>query len=414
MLRVIVFTSDPYIWAIRPFSHLFNTFWSPSQPVIVGGYTPPKFHLPTNFTFHQISDDPYPADRWSDGVIELLGSIPDEHVIILLDDYWLSRPVDRTGVENLSAYMRTNPDVLRMDLTSDRQFNGHSEWVGYCGYMDLVETPPDSEYQLSLQAGIWNRELLLRILRPGLTPWQTELYLSPELTKRAAEGETYRVLGTCQCPVRYVNVFRGGDSKTLLNLDGLPAEQRQGLDEKGLLMSEHKTAESYTDGHDPMTYAEIEYLRELAGGIDTPNPTIVNIGAADGISTVAFLDARPDAFIFSVDVEPCREEFDHLRECGKETERVVRLLGRSEEVGLHFPYECDLLFIDGGHFNAANDIDVWLGLVVPGGIVVLHDYIAPPLPANNPGSVWQDVNDKMDMAWKIGEVDRLIAFRVPA
>jgi len=346
-------------------------------------------------------------------MIDLLQSITDEHIIIMLDDYWLSRPVDIVGVKNLSAYMRDNPDVLRMDLTSDRQFNGYAEQAGYCSYMDLVETPPHSEYQMSLQAGIWNRELLLRILRPGLTPWQVELYLSPELTKRAEEGEVYRVLGTCQWPVRYVNVFRGGDNKTLLNLDGLPAEQWQELDRKGLLMSDHKTAESYTDGQDPMTYAEIEYLRQLAGNIDKLEPVIVNIGAADGISTIAFLDAKPQTFVFSVDIEPCQQEFDHMRECGKEAERVVRLLGRSEEVGLHFPYKCDLLFVDGGHFNAANDIDIWLDSVMPGGIIVFHDYIPPAeLPANNPGSVWQDVNDKMNMDFKIGEIDRLIAFRM--
>jgi len=411
LCKVIVFTSDPYMWAIRPFAYLFNTFWESSQPVIVAGYTPPRFTLPGNFTFHQIDAEPFPAERWSDGVIRTLQSMDDGHVIILLDDYWLSRPVDTNGVAALVAWMEQHPDVLRMDLTTDRQFNGAAMPAGYCAHLELVETPPDSAYQMSLQAGIWNRASLLRILRDSLTPWQTELYLSPELPRRAEAGEQLRVLGTCQCPVRYVNVFRGGDSKTLLNLDGLPAEQRLALETKGLLMAEHKTADDYTDGRDPMTYAEIAYLRQLATGIKCANPVIVNIGAADGISTIAFLEARPDAFIFSVDVEPCQQEFDHLRECAQDTQRAVRLLGRSEQVGLHFPYQCDLLFVDGGHFNAGNDIDVWLSTVMPGGVIAFHDYMEEP-PPQNPGSVWQDVHAKIDMSWKIGEVDRLIAFEV--
>jgi predicted O-methyltransferase YrrM len=162
-----------------------------------------------------------------------------------------------------------------------------------------------------------------------------------------------------------------------------------------------------------MTYAEIAYLRQLATGIKCANPVIVNIGAADGISTIAFLEARPDAFIFSVDIEPCQQEFDHLRECGQDVTQVVRLLGRSEQVGLHFPYQCDLLFVDGGHFNAANDIDTWLSTVMPGGVIAFHDFIPPEdMQENNPGSVWHDVHAKIDMDTKIGEVDRLIAFRV--
>jgi predicted O-methyltransferase YrrM len=89
-------------------------------------------------------------------------------------------------------------------------------------------------------------------------------------------------------------------------------------------------------------------------------------------------------------------------------------LGRSEEVGLHFPYQCDLLFVDGGHFNAANDIDVWIKTLVPGGILALHDFIPPPLPENNPGDVyervleWHAANSQYE---QIAVIDRMVAFR---
>jgi len=165
-----------------------------------------------------------------------------------------------------------------------------------------------------------------------------------------------------------------------------------------------------TDGHEPMSHAEIDCLKALASELPD-HATIVNIGAADGVSTCAFLEARPGALIYSIDVEECPQEFDNVRRCGLDATRVIRLLGRSEQIGASFPYRCDMLFVDGGHFNAANDIDAWRDKVVPGGIIAFHDYqeVCPP---NNPGSVYADVNAKMDVSQAIAEVDRVIAFRV--
>ena len=165
-----------------------------------------------------------------------------------------------------------------------------------------------------------------------------------------------------------------------------------------------------SDGQDPMTHAEIDCLRELAGTLPE-NAAIVNIGAADGLSTIAFLEGCPTATIYSVDVDVCQQEFDNAHQCGVDVGRIIRLLGRSEIIGLNFPYPCDLLFVDGGHFNAGADTDAWLDKVNPGGIVAYHDYLQDP-PANNPGSVYQEVNQRFDPETAIVRVDRVIAFNV--
>lgn len=167
-----------------------------------------------------------------------------------------------------------------------------------------------------------------------------------------------------------------------------------------------------TDGHEPMSHAEIDCLKALVRLLPD-EPLIVNIGAADGVSTCAFLEEQPGALIYSVDVEPCPQEFENARRCGLDASRIMRLLGRSEEIGVHFPYLIDLLFVDGGHFNAGNDIDAWLHMVRTGGIVAFHDYMAEP-PPNNPGTVYQDIEDRA-MLYRyavIDRVDRVIAFRV--
>jgi predicted O-methyltransferase YrrM len=178
------------------------------------------------------------------------------------------------------------------------------------------------------------------------------------------------------------------------------------------------TVYDLTDGQDPMTRAEIDALRELArdlpasATIGHSPPIVVNIGAADGISTIAFLEGCPTATIYSVDVEPCEREFENAARCGVDAGRIRRVLGRSEAIGRTFPYLVDLLFVDGGHFNAGNDLDTWGDKVKAGGVIALHDFIAPPCPPNNPGTVHDDVVARFDLSTALWQIDRLVAFRV--
>ena len=175
-------------------------------------------------------------------------------------------------------------------------------------------------------------------------------------------------------------------------------------------------AHRLTDGQDPMTYAEIDYLRELARDLPV-HPVIVNIGAADGLSTVTFLEARRDAVVFSCDIGACEREIENVAAAGLETARVIRLLGRSQDIGAAFPYQCDLLFIDGGHDDASvrGDIKAWVPRVKPGCVFAFHDYIPGEKPANNPAEVDAAVDALVIGRYpEVGRVDRIIAFRVPS
>lgn len=222
MIRVFVYTCDPYLWCMKPFSYLFNTYWSELQDVIVGGFTPPQFPLPSNFRFHQVSRTPYPKERWSDGLIEFLGAFHDDIFVLMLEDYLLNRTVDHNGVATLSQYMRLdyNQDVVRLDLTMDRisEFaKGLHDVEGY-GHYDIIACDKDAMYEMSLQAAIWNRRNLLSILHPGMNPWEVEM--QTDMT-----AQPYRVLGTRQNPVRYANLMLKGAPVTY-ELDKVPEPHR--------------------------------------------------------------------------------------------------------------------------------------------------------------------------------------------
>lgn len=204
-IKTVVSCSDKYLFCLRPFATQFNRHYSSLQPVVVAGYTYPNFILPDNFFFRSIRQPQYPKEKWVDGMLEFLQWFPDNLFVLMLEDYWISRNVDNVGIDSLSDYMSIHPDILRMDLTSDRLYTGGMRDVDTWGHYDLIEAP-GSQYQMSLQAGIWNRGLLIKVLK-GLaenkhSAWDVEL-----------EGTTFvnnsdmRVLGTRQYPMRYTNGY---------------------------------------------------------------------------------------------------------------------------------------------------------------------------------------------------------------
>ncbi len=137
------------------------------------------------------------------------------------------------------------------------------------------------------------------------------------------------------------------------------------------------------------------------------NPIIIQIGAYIGVSTIAMLEARPDAYIFSIDVKPCMQEKANVSEAGLDVNRVVRVLGDASQID--WPLKVDMLFVDGNHYYEAvkADCEAWLKKV--NGLVVFHDYIARGAPAKN--QVYEVVNELFDSE-PFMQVERLIGFEL--
>lgn len=218
-LRVFVEVSDRYNWCLPIFAYLFNSYWSELQPVVIFGYSRPNFALPHNFQFHSIAETNYPAEHWSDGFIEFLDAVDDEYFVWMLADYWLSRTVDVRGVAGARDYMTDwVHNCVRFDLTGDRLYSGRAVDVESYGCYDIIETPCDTPYQFSMQAAIWNRRLLRRLIEPNRTPWEIEIYtdIPPEM----------RVLATRQIPIMYANgVLKG--KIDWAQISKIPVEHRQ-------------------------------------------------------------------------------------------------------------------------------------------------------------------------------------------
>lgn len=157
----------------------------------------------------------------------------------------------------------------------------------------------------------------------------------------------------------------------------------------------------------PLTKAEALGLA-YAAKLLPANPVIVQIGAYIGASTVAFLETREDAFIFSIDIKPWQKERENIITAGLDVSRVVRVLGDSSQID--WPRPVDLLYVDGNHYYEAvkADCDMWLSKV--DGYVLFHDYIRDNAPARN--QVYKVVNELFKGQAAIFQIGRLICYEV--
>lgn len=173
----------------------------------------------------------------------------------------------------------------------------------------------------------------------------------------------------------------------------------------------------------PMTVDEVDALKAVCRQLPE-NPIIIQIGAERGVSTLAMLEERPDAFIFSIDVGERPEERRNLFDGGHDARRVVRGLGRSQNIGAFWPSDwfCHLLLIDGDHRydGVAGDIDVWVeNATDENSYVVFHDYIPPEERAPQIiGRVYEAIHDKIGIGVGceflrfVSLTDRLLVLKV--
>lgn len=211
--RVVVTTSDKYLPALLPLGWLMEKYWKPLPQVVVGGFTPPDFDLPENFEFVSIGkQEDYPWDKWSDAIIHLLHHhVPDEVLVLILEDMWPMRSVNTPALEILYHYMMQFEYVARIDITTDRLYAHGMVDYDSVSWIDLIKSMPGSPYHLSLSPGMWRRQHLLDALIPGENAHQVELVG----TTRLSHNQDVIVLGSRQYPLKSCLALRGGNSAKL-------------------------------------------------------------------------------------------------------------------------------------------------------------------------------------------------------
>lgn len=206
-MKIYVITSDKRYWLLNGFMYQWSKYGC-GLPVTIAGFSQPDFPLYDGFDFYSIGDfSDYPVEKWSNALVKLLRDAQDEQILLMLEDYWLTRRVDIEAIRVCSDMMTIVPNILRFDMTTDRLYAEKIFDVGSYSRLDIIESSHENSYQLSTQAAIWSKSKFLDILIENENPWEVELRGSERIRERFQE---LRILGTRQCPIRYQIMVRNG------------------------------------------------------------------------------------------------------------------------------------------------------------------------------------------------------------
>lgn len=209
------------------------------------------------------------------------------------------------------------------------------------------------------------------------------------------------------------------------------------------------TSEELRDSFKYLFPDELPALKELVTWLPNQNPLVINIGAGAGTSGLAIMEARPDSHLITIDITDASSPFgcleaerDVFRRAGylhTLYTRWIQIHHDSSKVGREwvllgndpldrtnpFTKNPDMVFVDGEHSyeGCKADIEAWLPLIKPGGIIAVHDYGKAAIPPNPNGPhpvAWPGVDQAVDELLLYNpelflcmRVDSLIAFRIP-
>jgi hypothetical protein len=206
-IKVVVPTSNKYVHCLPPFAYLFNRFWDAGQDVKIVRYDVRPAKLAGNFD--TIALGKQEDFTWSQGLIKYLVYHTDDLILLMLEDYFIDKPVDVEAIEQCWHLMKWQPEIAKIDLSGDRLKVGHSVYNTGTA-LQLVKSDDDAPFQTSTQAAIWRKDYLLRFLDPSEGPWQFEKKGTKRVIKARQAGEfDGLVLGCKEPPLSYINAVGG-------------------------------------------------------------------------------------------------------------------------------------------------------------------------------------------------------------
>lgn len=106
---------------------------------------------------------------WSSRALEHLHRIPEDYVILMLEDYYLNRMVDETLIETLYHYVQKF-DLVCMRLVADPKPEVPVPGYPLIGFQALGQLN-----RTNTHAAIWKKSALIELITKGESLWEFEI-----------------------------------------------------------------------------------------------------------------------------------------------------------------------------------------------------------------------------------------------
>lgn len=159
-MRIIVLSCDKNSDIWEPFHHCMEKYY-PGHPEVV--YYTEMAQNP----FYRTIAIPHTLDRWTEGLRQFLGQLDDDHVLLMVDDCFIRRPVDYDRIEDAVALCTDNVALMNFE----KHWDFRDEPSPFPGWMKRRH---GSQYEVSIMCGVWDRRKLMQVIEPVSNPWDVE------------------------------------------------------------------------------------------------------------------------------------------------------------------------------------------------------------------------------------------------
>ena len=144
-----------------PFHHCIEKYY-PTHPEIIYATESKK-----NPYYKTISHDG-DINIWTKRIRETLKDIEEEQILIMMDDCFIRNPVDTKRIEYLSTQLKDNIAMFEFE----KSWDSNDEETNIIG---MKKRQHGSEYEVSINCGLWQRDKLIDVLSRDSDPWDVEL-----------------------------------------------------------------------------------------------------------------------------------------------------------------------------------------------------------------------------------------------
>ena len=163
---VLVSSCDAYSDVWKPFFTLLTKNWQMEYPVRLLTETKDFSYPLKDFRVIKAAEGAA-ASTWSARLIYALEQIKTPYVLLLLEDFFLTAPVDEEGLEKCIGWLKEDNDAVCFSFYPTTG----NEKARYEGF---DRRPQTGLYRFNAQAGLWRTKELESFLDPKEDAWQWE------------------------------------------------------------------------------------------------------------------------------------------------------------------------------------------------------------------------------------------------
>lgn len=167
---VLVLSCDRYSDAWQPFFDLFSRYWKNCQYPVYLGNNGKEFSHANVKVLHAGR-----AVDWTTDTRKIVEQISEPYMIVLLEDYFLLGDVDESYLAKCLAVTKEYEAAFTRIASFRSDHFPMYAFDAIPGKDFMGVTRNKAPFRINLQAGIWNRQDFLSLLKNGESPWEFEV-----------------------------------------------------------------------------------------------------------------------------------------------------------------------------------------------------------------------------------------------